>query len=126
MIPACNLSGKLPCCGSNDFSPDGRAASLGENAVCALRCPRQNAETSEVTVRFGPDVRDWWVHPAQQHKGVDPAIIAWRGTNAAGQALQLFKTTWENPTPEVPVATLDYISAMSTAAPFLIAITAEP
>jgi WD40 repeat protein/tRNA A-37 threonylcarbamoyl transferase component Bud32 len=81
---------------------------------------------AEQTIRFGQDLRDWWVHPKQQPTGEDPAIIAWRGTNSAGQALQLFKTTWENARPDDPVETLDYVSAMATAAPFLIAVTLEP
>ncbi|MSU59351.1 MAG: hypothetical protein EXS35_14470 [Pedosphaera sp.] len=81
---------------------------------------------AEQTIRFGQDIRDWWVHPKQQPTGEDPAMIAWRGTNSAGQALQLFKTTWENARPDDPVETLDYVSAMATAAPFLIAVTVEP
>jgi eukaryotic-like serine/threonine-protein kinase len=81
---------------------------------------------AQQTIRFGKDIRDWWVHPKQQPVGEDPAIVAWRGTNSAGQALQLFKTTWENARPDDPVQALDYLSAMATAAPFLIAVTLEP
>jgi hypothetical protein len=80
---------------------------------------------AEVPIHFGSDVRDWWVHAKQQPAGKDPATIAWASTNLAGQALQLFKTTWDNPRPDAKVESLDYVSSMSTAAPFLIAITVE-
>jgi hypothetical protein len=53
------------------------------------------------------------------------ATVAWTGTNAAHQALRLFKTTWENPRPDVAIETLDFISQMTAAAPFVLAITAE-
>jgi hypothetical protein len=84
-----------------------------------------NLPATEMPIRFGSDVRDWWVHPKQQPAGKDPATIAWASTNGLGQPLQLFKTTWENPRPDVKVESLDYASSMSTAAPFLIAITLE-
>lgn len=48
------------------------------------------------------------------------------GRNTSGAAMLLYKSTWENPNPDVPVDTIDFISTMSTAAPFLIAITVEP
>ena len=45
--------------------------------------------------------------------------------NEAKRLLRLFTTTWENPYPETQVFSIDYISAMEDAAPFLIAIAAE-
>ena len=66
------------------------------------------------------------MHPKQQPVGKDPTTIAWTGKNEKGDNLQLFKSTWENPYPETVLDSVDYISAMSTAAPFLIAIAVEP
>jgi hypothetical protein len=77
-------------------------------------------------IRFGFDVRDWWVMPSQQLKGADPATVVWTGQNQHRIPLQLFKSTWQNPHPEVTVDSLDYISTMSSAAPFLVAVTVEP
>ncbi len=87
---------------------------------------RLGSDLVEIPVRFGLDVRDWQVHPKQQPSGTDPATIAWQGTNALGTAIQLFKTTWENPHPGLTVESLDYVSSLATAAPFLVAITTEP
>jgi hypothetical protein len=35
-------------------------------------------------------------------------------------------TTWQNSTPEIQVESIDFVSEMTDAAPFLIALTAEP
>jgi hypothetical protein len=57
------------------------------------------------------------------------AEVAWTGDNEAAQSqgatLQLFKWTWANPRPEVKLESLDFVSAMTPCAPFIIAITAE-
>jgi hypothetical protein len=57
-------------------------------------------------------------------------VVAWRGENTAtrrrGFSLQLYRTTWENPVPGAEIASLDFISRLSSSAPFLVAITADP
>jgi hypothetical protein len=67
---------------------------------------------------------DWWgAQPGS------PLVTAWRGTNpfsrAKGGELSLFKATWENPRPNVAIRSLDYLSVAESAAPFVVAITAE-
>jgi len=76
---------------------------------------------------YGEDVRDWFFF---QSLPVDSsrARIAWLGANPKtrenGNArLQLFLRPWTNPTPESEITSIDLVSAMSPAAPFLIAIT---
>jgi hypothetical protein len=39
--------------------------------------------------------------------------------------LRLYQTCWTNPRPEVEVRTVDFVSAMTGSAPFLIALTVE-
>ena len=57
-------------------------------------------------------------------------VVAWSGQNGwtrpSKSSIQLFKSTWENPRPEVKITSLDFVSEMKEGAPFLIAITAEP
>lgn len=58
-------------------------------------------------------------------------VIAWVGQNTysrncGNRKIRLFKSTWENPRPLVRVTSIDFVSTMKQAAPFLIAITAEP
>jgi hypothetical protein len=56
------------------------------------------------------------------------AKLAWhdkRGSPESPEYVRLFKFTWENPRPSQPIDTLDFISHLSEAAPFLVALTAE-
>lgn len=84
----------------------------------------------EIPITYGLDVRDWYM-PSGAAPGPDPknSVTAWMGkspaTQAQGVSLRLFKTAWENPLASTRIETLDYVSAMTNCAPFLIAITAE-
>ena len=66
--------------------------------------------------------------PDDEPRGVNGNAV-WQGTNAdsskAGGRIRLFKTTWANPRPDLEITRLDYVSRMTAAAPFLLAITAE-
>jgi len=44
----------------------------------------------------------------------------------AGATLRLYLTSYENPHPDKEVVSVDYVSAMAMAAPFLVAMTIEP
>ena len=83
---------------------------------------------AELPIVTGKDMADWWSQPNE--RGMDCAI-AWAGTNpaarSAGQSLRLFRTTWENPAPNLAIKQLDFTSDKPTPGqPFLVAITAEP
>jgi hypothetical protein len=78
---------------------------------------------------YGVDLRDWWVTPNEPPAG--PTLrVAWEGINpmsgGQGTSIRLFHTVWENPRPSEPIESLDYSSAMTDCAPFMIAVTAEP
>jgi tetratricopeptide (TPR) repeat protein len=86
-----------------------------------------DGKTQEIPIVYGEDVRDW-------HIGSDRArslkhgleISVGVGKNAPGDFKRLFESTWENPRPDAAIVSLDFISTMTQAAPFLIAITIEP
>jgi serine/threonine protein kinase len=72
---------------------------------------------------YGEDVRDWNV--GSQPKGkLTRAKVVWTAWEKNWK-FRLFKTTWENPTPENQVESIDFVTKMTPAAPFLIAITVE-
>jgi hypothetical protein len=54
------------------------------------------------------------------------ATTVWMGRNAADFVVRLFVSTRENPLPELTIESIDFVSEMADAAPFLIALTAEP
>lgn len=82
-----------------------------------------------VPVVYGRDVRNWqfWPTMRQESGGAQPV---WKGPQARWKdkttsGVRLYHTTWQNPRPDIPVASVDYVSAGAASAPFLLAITAE-
>jgi len=82
----------------------------------------------EFPIVYGVDVRDWCRMQTEDGRG-ERLNVVWQGMNPAsilnGGILQLTRSTYENPRPEAEVASLDFVSAMSDSAPFLIALTVE-
>jgi hypothetical protein len=84
-----------------------------------------DGEGIEVPVLNGRDIADWWRSDPEP-----PLVAAWQGANALsrskGKGISLFKMTWVNPHPDRPIASLDFrATATGSAAPFVVAITAE-
>ena len=79
-----------------------------------------------IPIVSGEDVRDWWSHDKDL---ATRGQVVWVGRNEATKKakiyLRLYLSVWENPYPEKTVASLDYVSAMTVAAPFCAAITVE-
>jgi hypothetical protein len=82
---------------------------------------------AEIEIVFGKDVRDWWCKEGD--KEPSRGKVAWKGTNSSAKdnsaSLWLFHMTWENPKPEKKVVGIDYVSTLTRAAPFVIAMTTE-
>jgi hypothetical protein len=84
--------------------------------------------TNVVPVIYGKDVKTRWADPQ-----VDPEIntppAAWVGPlNKSGptrESLRLYITRWRNPGRAAELRSIDFISHMTPAAPFLAAITIE-
>ena len=66
-----------------------------------------------------------WLDDSGATNATKPTPV-WQVTKPPGITLRLFRTTWTNPRPDLEIKTLDFISAMSKAGPFLVALTAEP
>jgi hypothetical protein len=79
-----------------------------------------------VPILYGFDVRNWWPQENEPSAESTGLIEAWKGPSEAGGERRLYRTAWQNPRPDVEVTSIDYRSSMALAAPFLVAITAEP
>jgi hypothetical protein len=104
----------------------GTAADEGKTVGSYIVHFATNRMRADIPINYGQDVRDWHVLPKE--KPGTELTIAWRGTNAGTpeiRDIRLFKTTWTNIAPDVEIDSIDYVSAMGTAAPFLVAITTE-
>ncbi|MBN2368993.1 MAG: hypothetical protein JXO72_00730 [Vicinamibacteria bacterium] len=82
-----------------------------------------DGQTQSVPLLFQHSLIDWWVQTATDKP--TNAEIAWHGSHKMS-AVSLFKHTWTNPSPEKAIEKIDFVSAMTKAAPFLVAITCEP
>lgn len=86
----------------------------------------------QIEIKTGEHVRDWWGNPKQAITGIN-SELAWAGTNPAIKkyggakpgSLRIYKTTFENPQPNLSVTSIDYISTMQNSASFLIGLTVE-
>ena len=89
-----------------------------------------NGEQREIPVVYGRDVLRHWAHSAPTNSAAGP-VLAWMGkagpTNApaAGLSPALYHTTWLNPWPQVPIESLDFVSAMTEVDAFLVGITVD-
>jgi len=86
----------------------------------------------ELEIKNGVHVRDWWGNPKQAVRSPN-STLAWTGTNPALKkyggpqpcGLRIYKTTFENPQPEIEITAVDYVSAMENSSPFMIGLTIE-
>lgn len=82
-----------------------------------------NGHQETVPIVYGEDIRDW-NESSDASTSLPRGRIVWRARNDAHYVIRLFKTTWINPLPEIEISSIDFLSSMSDAAPFLLAITA--
>jgi WD40 repeat protein/predicted Ser/Thr protein kinase len=101
-----------------DFVPAG-------TKIGGYRLRYANGEEAEISLHTGEDLAEW---EAGRSGSADlkRATVAWAGRNTRKASVRLYKRTWENPQPGVKIIGLDFVSAMTDAAPFLIAVSVEP
>jgi WD40 repeat protein len=73
---------------------------------------------------YGRDLRSWAV-PSRAPEKATEAELAWTA-ETEGTRLRLYKSRWPNPIPDVRIESIDLVLRHNDAAPFLIALTAEP
>ncbi len=108
----------LQACG---WSAD-EGAKIGEYVIHYV-----NGQTRSASILYQKNILDWWCRPTD-----NPPLEAeevWRGSNPSTRAMgfvtHLIKYTWENPLPEKEISTIDFVSELTEAGPFLVAITVE-
>ena len=108
-----------------------------DRSVAKLVLHYADGSTSEIFMVAGKHLFDWWAPLFTT--GVDPRFLqtapgterAWTGSNPYIKANQpdeflvLYKSTFDNPRPDVTLVSLDYVSTMTEAAPFLVGLTVE-
>ena len=121
--------------GASFVSPDGLKP---RQTIAGLVVHYLDGSSKEIEIVSGQHLLDWW--GPLMRTGIDPQTrfttapdteLAWTGTNPLlsrvrpGWSLRLYKSSFDNPQPNVPVASVDYVSKMTEAAPFLVGLTIE-
>jgi outer membrane lipoprotein-sorting protein len=93
--------------------------------VASLVLRYADGQHRALPILYGYHVRNWWPQAGELPFDRTGLTLAWQRPHHAESPRRLFVTTWDNPRPDVPVATIDYVSAVALPAPFLLAITVE-
>lgn len=85
----------------------------------------EDGTSNIISLEYMDALRDWWFMPEDEMP--KNATQAWTGLNdlteKKGYQIALFNYKWLNPYSDKIIKSIDYISTMTEAAPFLIAIT---
>jgi hypothetical protein len=83
-----------------------------------------DGQTRQVPIIFGADVRDWLPGFDAHAAPANGPKIGWHGQDGKLDIV-LFEKQWANPLPDVEIASIDMVSSMTEAAPFLVGLTAQ-
>ena len=107
------------------------------NLIAWLILHYQDGSKARIDINGGEHVLDWWGPIYNTDSGIGryttspDAELAWAGSNpdikenADDFSLRLYKTAFANPHPERTISSIDYVSALSGASPFLAGLTIE-
>src|SRR5262249_52541143 len=90
----------------------------------ALYCALRRRPQGQGALVYAQTTLDF--NAASDPRELSRTPLVWSGRKVKGVLPRLFKLSWENPFPDVEVASLDFETTMAESAPWVIAITAEP
>jgi tetratricopeptide (TPR) repeat protein len=94
--------------------------------IASYRIHFGEGQVHEIPVKYGEDLAGFFprTSPARTNH---TARVVWTGSSPLTSNIErLFEMIWDNPAPESEITSIDFVSAMGRAAPFLVAITADP
>jgi WD40 repeat protein/serine/threonine protein kinase len=80
----------------------------------------------EIPIIYGQHLRVYNSRKDSSKQLAQHSALEWKETNMVQYPIQLFKSTWENPSLDKRIETIDLISTVGEFRPVLFAITAEP
>jgi hypothetical protein len=108
-----------------------------DKEIARLVLHYKDGSQAEIGIVAGQEVLDWWgpiynTDAGEERHTTSPGTeLAWAGSNpwikkqAPEFSLRLYRSTFANPRPNLEISSLDYVSALSDAAPFLVGLTLE-
>jgi len=106
----------------------GAGWSIAEKAAVGEFIVRyENRSQDRIPIIYDRHVKDWW---QEAPRGLpDDPVVAWSGDIEKDQGGSgpghVYRYSWTNPQPNIPITSLDFRSTMLNVAPFLLAVTAE-
>jgi eukaryotic-like serine/threonine-protein kinase len=86
--------------------------------------------THEEPIIYGRDLGDSFMSNSERPADLERGRIAWVGDTPRAREqngrVRLYLTAYANPRPELEISHIDFVSKMTQAAPFLVAMTVEP
>jgi hypothetical protein len=100
-----------------------------QTVVASLVLHYADGSTGKCDIIYGQQVYDWWFEGDSNPPLAGNTKIAWVGKNptatSKGCRIRVFQTSFINPKPDVRIETIDFVSALTRSAPFLLALTEE-
>jgi len=108
-----------------------------DEKIARLVLHYKDGSQTEIAVMAGQDVLDWWgpiynTDGGDERNTTSPGTeLAWAGSNpwikkrAPEYSLRLYRSTFANPRPDLEISSIDYVSTLSEAAPFLLGLTID-
>ena len=97
--------------------------------IGTYRLHYRDGGSADLPIVYGRDVRGWGATGGALAQPME-AAVAWTGasdlTRSGAAEARLYKRTYENPFPEREVVRITFESTMTSAGPFLVALTVEP
>jgi len=96
-----------------------------------------DGSSAEIPIVGGEDVLGWWgpIYDTDSSWDRNPTAagteLAWAGSNPSIQkhapdlSLRLYRSAFDNPHPDLEIASIDYVSGLKHASPFLLGLTLE-
>jgi hypothetical protein len=108
----------------------GTVQGLGDPRVVAfLVLHYEDGTTNKLAIVYGQHVYDWWFKGSTDLPLAGGTKVAWVGQNpeaaSGGYRIRVFKSSFDNPKPDMQIKTIDYVSALTPSGPFLLALTVE-
>ena len=100
-----------------------------QTLVASLVLHYADGTTGKLDIVYGQQVCDWWFKGSGDVSLAGNTRVAWIGENPEatkqGYRIRVFKSSFNNPQPDKRIDTVDFVSALTSSGPFLLAMTAE-
>lgn len=95
-----------------------------ETRIGTYRVHLADGQTHDIPLQWGITIYDCDGFRLNQLKK-NQLNLAWRGERPSNRSFRAYLLTWTNPTPDIPITAVDFISDVTSTAPFLLGITVD-